>query len=88
MLAMVTWPFRGVPANPSAWLFRVARNKAIDVPRRSKRFIYVDVASHDVAAAAWSIARQKMLPVAEYRRKLIRSGTTSFARSDSITRTI
>lgn len=30
MRAMETWPFHGIPENPSAWLYRVAKNKAID----------------------------------------------------------
>ena len=29
--ALAQWPYRGVPRNPSAWLFRVARNHAIDI---------------------------------------------------------
>src|SRR5207302_393221 len=28
--AMRTWPFDGVPSNPSAWLMRVAKNGALD----------------------------------------------------------
>ncbi len=36
--ALQTWPFYGVPKNPSAWLMRVARNLALDVVRRQKVF--------------------------------------------------
>src|SRR3982751_3748567 len=36
--AMSTWPFGGMPNHPSAWLYRVAKNKAIDLLRRKKRF--------------------------------------------------
>ena len=36
--AMETWKFRGLPDNPSAWLMRVARNRAIDIIRREQRF--------------------------------------------------
>ena len=32
--ALRTWPFRGVPDDPAAWLFRVARNRALDLVRR------------------------------------------------------
>ncbi len=34
--AMRTWPLKGIPQNPSAWLFRAAKNKAVDVVRRNK----------------------------------------------------
>jgi RNA polymerase sigma-70 factor, ECF subfamily len=33
--ALERWPADGVPDNPGAWLMRVARNKAVDVARRS-----------------------------------------------------
>jgi RNA polymerase sigma factor (sigma-70 family) len=36
MDAIQVWKFKGVPDNPSAWLFRVAKNKAIDVVRKNK----------------------------------------------------
>ncbi|MEI9945916.1 MAG: sigma-70 family RNA polymerase sigma factor [Chitinophagaceae bacterium] len=36
--AMNTWGFNGIPDNPSAWLYRVAKNKAIDFLRRRKKF--------------------------------------------------
>ncbi len=34
--AMENWKFKGIPDNPRAWLYRVARNKAIDVIRKNK----------------------------------------------------
>jgi RNA polymerase sigma factor (sigma-70 family) len=36
--AMYTWPFKGLPENPTAWLYRVAKNKAVDYLRREKTF--------------------------------------------------
>lgn len=34
--AIRVWSLKGIPDNPSAWLFRAARNKAIDVLRKNK----------------------------------------------------
>lgn len=36
--ALQTWPFYGLPDNPSAWIMRTARNLALDVVRRQKVF--------------------------------------------------
>jgi predicted RNA polymerase sigma factor len=36
--AMQKWPLDGVPTNPRAWLVSTARNKAVDRPRRDRRF--------------------------------------------------
>lgn len=36
--ALQTWPFYGVPKNPSAWIMRASRNLALDVLRREKVF--------------------------------------------------
>src|SRR5262249_21847449 len=34
--AVEVWKFRGVPANPSAWLMATAKNRALDVLRRER----------------------------------------------------
>ncbi|MEU6644986.1 sigma-70 family RNA polymerase sigma factor [Saccharomonospora sp. NPDC046836] len=34
--ALRTWPHNGVPDNPRGWLFRAARNRAIDLVRREQ----------------------------------------------------
>src|SRR5207247_9997920 len=36
--ALQTWPFYGVPKNPSAWIMHASRNLALDVVRRRKVF--------------------------------------------------
>ena len=36
VVALERWPRDGVPANPGAWITRVARNKAIDRLRRER----------------------------------------------------
>ncbi len=36
--ALKTWPFSGVPENPSAWMVRVAKNCALDLIRRHQVF--------------------------------------------------
>jgi RNA polymerase sigma-70 factor (ECF subfamily) len=40
--ALDTWKLKGIPDNPSAWLYRVARNKAIDVIRHNKFSVQYD----------------------------------------------
>ena len=34
--ALQSWPYHGIPENPAAWLFRAARNLAIDLMRRHR----------------------------------------------------
>ena len=36
--ALETWPAQGMPDNPSAWLMRVARNRALDLVRRDTQW--------------------------------------------------
>jgi RNA polymerase sigma-70 factor (ECF subfamily) len=38
LMASETWGLKGLPPNPAAWLYRVAKNKAIDQLRRNKLF--------------------------------------------------
>lgn len=36
--ALRTWPYYGVPDNPTAWLMRTAKNRALDLLRREQLF--------------------------------------------------
>lgn len=36
--ALQTWPYRGVPENPAAWLMQTAKNLALDVLRREQNW--------------------------------------------------
>ncbi len=36
--ALHTWSYKGTPDNPAAWLYHVAKNKAVDYLRREKTF--------------------------------------------------
>lgn len=38
MAAMETWPYKGAPENPTAWLYTVAKNKAMNHIRHQKIF--------------------------------------------------
>lgn len=40
--ALETWKFNGIPDNPRAWLYRTAKNKAIDIIRRNKHSQLID----------------------------------------------
>lgn len=48
--ALQTWKF-GVPADPTAWLLRTAKNRAIDVIRRDRRFERISAE----LASEWSL---------------------------------
>jgi RNA polymerase sigma factor (sigma-70 family) len=45
--AMHVWKLKGIPDNPSAWLFRVAKNKAIDVIRKNKHSVQFDFSDNE-----------------------------------------
>ncbi len=37
--AAQVWPVRGIPDNPSAWLYRAAKNRAIEILRRNEKSV-------------------------------------------------
>ena len=45
--ALNTWKLKGIPDNPSGWLFRVAKNKAIDIIRRNKHSVQYDFSDNE-----------------------------------------
>ena len=45
--ALETWKFRGMPDNPKAWLYRTAKNKAIDIIRKNKHNNLIDFSEPD-----------------------------------------
>jgi RNA polymerase sigma-70 factor (ECF subfamily) len=51
--ALQQWPFSGIPENPGGWLFRVARNGALDALRRHASFRDKAAAlAHELASTA------------------------------------
>lgn len=39
LTALETWPYKGIPANPTAWLYSVAKNKAKNLLQRQGIFV-------------------------------------------------
>lgn len=56
LVALRTWPFEGIPENPGGWLFRTAKNRAIDRVRHEA------MAREKLAAA---VRRIEVLPDSE-----------------------
>jgi len=46
LLASETWGQKGIPANPTAWLYTVSRNKTLDLLRHNK--IFNETISHEL----------------------------------------
>ena len=70
MTAMQQWPFRGVPGNPEAWLFQVARNRALDRLRHGKMAAgkEPDIARESAAVespAAAPLLRSELPPIGD-----------------------
>ncbi|MBC7935356.1 MAG: sigma-70 family RNA polymerase sigma factor [Rhizobacter sp.] len=53
--ALANWPVNGIPGNPKAWLYRVAKNKAIDVFKRKK---HLDTIVSELSNSANAIEKE------------------------------
>lgn len=53
--AMNTWPFKGVPDNPPAWLYKVAKNKAIDFLRKEKTLRTISPQYSYLLQSEWTV---------------------------------
>src|SRR6187455_1761416 len=59
--ALQQWPFRGIPENPEAWLFQVARNHALDRLRHGKMAIDKEPAIARESAVVASASESPLL---------------------------
>jgi RNA polymerase sigma-70 factor (ECF subfamily) len=57
--ALQRWPYKGVPDNPSAWLMRVAGNRAIDVITANQRLLSFDSAEAESDQAEFASAETR-----------------------------
>ena len=56
LAALESWPYKGIPVNPTAWLYTVAKNKATNYLKRDKVF------SEKVVAAVKTLSPQQTDP--------------------------
>lgn len=54
--AMEVWRFRGLPQHPSAWLYKVAHNKAIDWVRSGQRQSKLLSAEEEAIKSVWNLS--------------------------------
>jgi RNA polymerase sigma factor (sigma-70 family) len=53
--ALEVWSFEGVPENPSAWLMKTARNRAIDVMRRQRTALTFEPELGRLLESEWTL---------------------------------
>jgi RNA polymerase sigma factor (sigma-70 family) len=54
--AMSTWSFKGIPENPSAWLYTVAKRKAVDVIRQQRVHQHHEKAIAKALQSEWTLS--------------------------------
>jgi RNA polymerase sigma factor (sigma-70 family) len=54
--ALHTWKFKGVPENPTAWLYTVAKRKAIDAIRTKQLHLEIESGLVEAFRSEWTIA--------------------------------
>lgn len=54
--AMSTWSYGTIPDNPHGWLYRVAKNKAIDFLRRKKKFREISPQYAYLLQSEWTLS--------------------------------
>lgn len=54
--ALNTWKYQGIPDNPSAWLYRTAKNKAIDLLRRQHLYKKIEGDLARELKSEWTLA--------------------------------
>jgi RNA polymerase sigma factor (sigma-70 family) len=54
--AMSTWSFKGIPENPSAWLYTVAKRKAVDIIRQQRVHQHHEEAIAKALQSEWTLS--------------------------------
>ncbi|MGN6495105.1 MAG: RNA polymerase sigma factor [Agriterribacter sp.] len=54
--AMNSWSYGNIPDQPAAWMYKVAKNKAIDILRREKKFRDIAPAYAWLIQSEWALA--------------------------------
>ena len=76
VVALETWPARGIPTTPGAWIMTTARNRAVDHLRRARRLIektgqLAREARASEAGADATAGEDDPMPIADDRLRLI-----------------
>ena len=77
MTALQQWPFRGVPDQPEAWLFQVAKNRALDRLRHARMAadkapaVALETATSTAPAVTQTLLRDELPPVEDDQLGLI-----------------